>query len=217
MSPEPAVAAEPVADVLGAHAVVSSALRMHGLVWDVVTEVVRLPGGEEVTRDLVRHPSAVAILALDDDDNALVVHQYRHAVGATLWEVPAGLLDVHGEEPLQTAQRELWEETHHHARSWAVLADLCTSPGFCDEALRIYLARDVDRAEGEQHARHGEERDMPVEWVPLDDLRDAVLAGRLHNPSMVVAVLAAVAARAADWTTLRPADAPWSIGPRALR
>ena len=208
---------EPLADVPGPHPVVSSALRMRGRVWDVVTDVVRLPSGEEVTRDVVRHPSAVAVLAVDDADRVLVVHQYRHPVEATLWEVPAGLLDVAGEDPLVAARRELWEETHHEAASWSVLVDFCTSPGMCDEALRIYLARGVRRSDGDQHARHGEERDMPVEWVALDDLRDAVLDGRLHNPSLVVAVLAACAARADGWAGLRPADAPWRIGPRQLR
>ena len=79
------------------------------------------------------------------------------------------------------------------------------------------LARGVRRSDGDQHARHGEERDMPVEWVALDDLRAAVLDGRLHNPSLVVAVLAGCAARADGWAGLRPADAPWRIGPRQLR
>ncbi len=206
-----------VADVEGGLTVVSSTPRMSGRVWDVVTDLVRLPSGEEVVRDVVRHPSAVAVLALDDDERVLAVHQYRHPVQATLWELPAGLLDVHGEDPLAAAHRELWEETHHEADSWAVLVDYCTTPGFCDEALRVYLARGVRPSDGARHERHGEERDMPVDWVPLDVLRDAVLAGRLHNPSLVVGVLAAVAARAAGWTTLRPAQAPWALGPRQLR
>lgn len=208
---------QPPSDLLGAHPVSSTVLDFAGQVWDVVTDTVSLPNGEQVRRDLVRHPSAVAVLALEDDERVLVVHQYRHPVGATLWELPAGLLDIAGEEPQVAARRELWEETHHEGARWSVLADFFTSPGFCDEALRIYLVRDVRRADGEQHERHGEERDMPVEWVPLDLLRDQILAGELHNPVLLVGVLAACASRAAGWTTLRPADAPWPLGPRQLR
>jgi len=166
---------------------------------------------------VVRHPSAVAVLALDHDDRVLVIHQYRHPVAATLWELPAGLLDVAGEDPQEAARRELWEETHHEATQWSVLVDFFSSPGFCDEALRIYLVRDARLAAGQPHPRHGEERDMPVEWVPLALLRDQILTGHLHNPVLVVAVLAACAAQADGWRHLRPAQAPWPLGPRQLR
>ncbi len=206
-----------VADLPGGHPVAASEPVFHGRVWDVVTDAVVLPAGEQVVRDVVLHPSAVAVLALDADDRVLVVHQYRHAARATLWELPAGLLDVSGEDPLAAAGRELWEETHHEAGRWAVLVDFMSSPGFCDEAIRIFLVRDVRPSTGVQHARHGEERDMPVAWVPLDDLCGAVLGGNLHNPTLVVGVLAAAAARAGGWAALRPADAPWVLGPRAMR
>jgi 8-oxo-dGDP phosphatase len=205
-SPDPA-------DVPGGQRVVETERRMHGRVWDVVTDTVELPSGERVVRDVVLHPSAVAVLALDDDDRVLVVHQYRHPVRATLWELPAGLLDVAGEQPWETARRELWEETNHEADDWAVLVDFLSSPGFCDEAVRIYLARGVRAATGDRHARHGEERDMPVAWVPLDTLCAGVLAGRLHNPTMAVGVLAAHAARGDGWSTVRPFDTPWELGP----
>jgi 8-oxo-dGDP phosphatase len=208
---------EPIQDLATSHPVLSTADRFSGRVWDVVTDVVQLDDGEQVVRDVVRHPSAVAVLGLDDNGQVLVVQQYRHPVRARLWELPAGLLDVAGEDPLAAARRELWEETHHEAGQWAVLVDYLSSPGFSDEALRIYLARQVRPATGPQHDRHGEERDMVVAWVGLDELCQAVLAGRLHNPTMTVGVLAAVAARSGDWDSLRPADAPWPLGPRALR
>lgn len=207
----------PVRDLAGGHRVVGSELRFSGRVWDVVTDTVELPAGEQVVRDVVLHPSAVAVLALSDDGRVLVVHQYRHPARATLWELPAGLLDVAGEDPLAAARRELWEETHHEAGEWAVLVDYLSSPGFCDEALRVYLARDVALSAGRPHDRHGEERDMPVEWVDLDRLLDGVLAGDLHNPTLALGVLAATAARARGWSSLRPADAPWPFGPRSLR
>jgi ADP-ribose pyrophosphatase len=185
------------ADVPGGQRVVATEPRMHGRVWDVVTDSVELPSGETVVRDVVLHPSAVAVLALDDDDRVLVVHQYRHPVRATLWELPAGLLDVPGEPPWETVRRELWEETNHEAADWAVLVDFLSSPGFCDEAVRIYLA--------------------PVAWVPLDRLCAGVLAGRLHNPTMAVGVLAAHAARGSGWSSVRPVDAPWELGPHRGR
>ncbi len=207
----------PVTDALRPTTVARSEHRMDGRVWSVVTETVLLPSGESVVRDVVRHPSAVAVLALDEQDNALVINQYRHPVGATLWEIPAGLLDVAGEDPLAAARRELWEEANHEGGTWSVLLDFFTSPGFCDEAIRVYLARGVQVSSGEVHPRHGEERDMPVEWVPLDELRAQVLSGSLHSPVMVTSVLAACVARADHWAQLRPADAAWPLGPRQLR
>jgi 8-oxo-dGDP phosphatase len=206
-----------VADRFGGHPVESSTDVFRGRVWDVVTQTVRLPSGELVVRDIVEHPSAVAVLALDEQERVLVVDQYRHAATATLWELPAGLLDVAGEDPLVAAGRELWEETHHIADEWAVLLDFLSSPGFCDEALRVYLARGVSVAEGAAHDRHGEERDMPVAWVPLDEIVAGVLRGDLHNPTLVAGSLAAVAARSAGWASLRDAHAPWPFGPRQMR
>jgi len=206
-----------IADRFGRHPVESRSEVFRGRVWDVATETVLLPSGERVVRDMVEHPSAVAVLALDDEGRVLVVHQYRHAAAATLWELPAGLLDVAGEDPILAASRELWEETHHVADEWAVLVDFLSSPGFCDEAVRIYLARGVHRAEGVAHDRHGEERDMPVEWVDLDELVAGILRGDLHNPTLVMGALAAMAARAAGWTTLRDPRSGWRFGPRSMR
>ena len=206
-----------IADRFGRHPVEARTEDFRGRVWDVATESVRLPSGELVVRDIVEHPSAVAVLALDDAGRVLVVHQYRHAASATLWELPAGLLDVAGEDPMLAASRELWEETHHVADDWAVLVDFMSSPGFCDEAIRVYLARGVRSAQGAAHDRHGEERDMPVEWVDLDEVVTGILHGDLHNPTLVVGALAAAAARASDWTTLREPHASWSLGPRSLR
>jgi ADP-ribose pyrophosphatase len=126
-----------------------------------------------------------------------------------LWEPPAGLLDEPGEDPLTAARRELFEEAHHHAERWDVLVDAFTSPGMTDEAVRIYLARDVRAADGPRYDATDEERDMPVQWVPLDAAVSAVLGGRLHNPMAVMGLLAAAHARDADFTGLRPANAPW--------
>ncbi|MGZ4593396.1 MAG: NUDIX domain-containing protein [Actinomycetes bacterium] len=182
----------------------------HGLVWDVRRDEVDLGNGEVVTRELVAHPGAVGVVALDTADRVLLVRQYRHPVRSYLWEPPAGLLDVAGEDPLAAVQRELAEEADLIADEWHVLVDFYNSPGSSTEAFRCYLARGVHEVpEHRRHEREGEERDMETVWVPLDEARDLVLAGRLHNPTAVTGILAASAARASGWDTLRPADAPW--------
>ncbi len=205
---------EPLADRLDARPVVSSEVIHHGMVWDVVRETVDLGDAGEVTREFVRHPGAVSVVALDDQDRLAMVQQYRHPVRALEWEVPAGLLDVDGEDPWVAAARELHEEADLRADEWHVLADYFSSPGGMDEALRVYVARGLSHVpEHERHEREGEELGMPVRWVPLDEAQEAVLAGRIHNPSAVIGVLAAHAARERGWGTLRPHDAPWPEHP----
>jgi ADP-ribose pyrophosphatase len=189
--------------------VLASRITFPGRVWDVRTDDVELPHGEVVTRDLVVHPGAVGIIALDEDDRVLVVQQYRHPVGMLLWEPPAGLLDVADEPPLLTAQRELVEEAGLEADTWHVLADWFNSPGGNTEAFRCFLARGIRQAPGGRPDGHGEEYDLPMRWVPFEEALAAALEGRLMNPTLVAGVLAAAAHRAAGWTQLRPGDAPW--------
>lgn len=187
----------------------------HGRVFDLVSEQVRLhpSDAEPVVREFLDHPGAVAIVALRDGEageEVLLLDQYRHPVRAVLWEIPAGLLDVDGEGYLDAARRELAEEADVTAGRWDVLVDYFTTPGGSSESLRIYLARDLHPVpEAERYQRGEEERDMTVCWVPLEEAVAAIHAGRLHNPSAVVGVLAAASARAAGWTPLRPVDAPW--------
>jgi 8-oxo-dGTP pyrophosphatase MutT (NUDIX family) len=204
----------PLQDLFAPRAVTARETVYSGLVWDVVRDTVDLGDAGVVRREYVRHTGAVGVLALDDQDRVVFVRQYRHPVGMELWELPAGLLDVDGEPPLVAAQRELAEEADLRAERWDVLIDWFNSPGGMNEALRLYLARDVSPVpEHERHVREAEEHGMPVRWVRLDQARDDVLAGRVHNPSAVVGVLAAHAARELGWSTLRPADAPWPEHP----
>jgi len=203
-------------DEFATYPVTASEIKHHGLVWDVVRDAVDLGEGGQVEREYLRHPGAVGVLALDEQDRALMILQYRHPVRMRLWELPAGLLDEPTETPLQTARRELVEEVDLYAAEWHVLLDWFNSPGGMDEAIRVYLARDLTPVpDGQRHARHAEELDILTRWVPLDEARDAVLAGGLHNPTAVVGILAACAARDRGWTTLRPADAPWPEHPSA--
>ncbi|MBU6533365.1 NUDIX domain-containing protein [Streptomyces sp. NPDC057245] len=180
----------------------------------VRTDDVVMPDGSVVTRDYQVHPGSVAVLALDDEGRVLVIRQYRHPVREKLWEIPAGLLDVPGENPLHAAQRELYEEAHVKAEDWRVLTDVYTTPGGCDEAVRIFLARNLSEAEEERFEVEDEEADMELERVPVADLVRGVLAGELHNNCLVVGVLSLVAAERGDGVeSLRPAGAPWPARP----
>jgi 8-oxo-dGTP pyrophosphatase MutT (NUDIX family) len=205
---------QPLADQPGARPVLAREVRYRGAKWDVVTDTVELDPDTRVRRDVVVHPGAVGVLALDDD-RVLLLQQYRHPVEASLWELPAGLLDVVGEDPLDCARRELYEEAHLRADRWDVLVDVFSSPGMCNEAYRVYLARDLTAVpEADRHEQQDEERDMVVRWCPLGDAVAAVAAGDLHNAMAVVGLLAAQRARADGWRWLRPASAPWPERPR---
>ncbi|MFE2064594.1 NUDIX domain-containing protein [Streptomyces sp. NPDC059467] len=180
----------------------------------VRTDEVVMPDGTVVRRDYQVHPGSVAILALDEEDRVLLIRQYRHPVRQKLWEIPAGLLDVPGENPLHAAQRELYEEAHVKAEDWRVLTDLYTTPGGCDEAVRIFLARNLSEAEGERFETEHEEIDLEYARVPVDELVRLVLAGDVHNNCLVTGALSLVAARTGDGLdALRPADAPWPARP----
>ncbi|MET8582172.1 NUDIX hydrolase [Streptomyces collinus] len=182
----------------------------------VRTDDVVMPDGSVARRDYQVHPGSVAVLALDEEDRVLLINQYRHPVRHKLWEIPAGLLDVPGENPLHAAQRELYEEAHVKAEDWRVLTDVYTTPGGCDEAVRIFLARDLSEAEGARFEAEHEETDMQHARVPVDELVRRVLAGDVHNNCLVVGVLSLVAARGGDGEdALRPADAPWPARPFA--
>lgn len=180
-----------------------------GAVWNIRRERFAYGAGE-LRRDFMDHTGAVAIVAMDENDRILVLRQYRHAVRLREWELPAGLLDVDGESALLCAQRELAEEADLEAAEWHVLVDYCTSPGGSNEVVRVFVARGLSAATT-RHERTGEEADMEVRWVSLDDARDAVLRGNVSNSIFIVAVLNAVVKRDLGWAHLREADASWPL------
>ncbi len=204
------LSAAELADIPLSWPVTGSTVLSRGRIVDFVEDEIRTPDGSLIKREYLRHPGAVAVIALDDHERVALVRQYRHAVRHRLVEPPAGLLDLVGEDYLVGVQRELAEEADLAAGRWDVLVDLFSTPGIFGESLRIYLARDLHGTDAPHgFVREGEEADMDVVWAPLSDLVDAVLGGRLHSPSLVSGVLAAEAARVRGWSTLRPADAPW--------
>jgi 8-oxo-dGDP phosphatase len=205
-----AVRGPEVRDVPEGWKVDSSAEHFRGRVITAVTDAVVMPDGEVVNRDYVIHPGSVAVVALDDQDRVLLIRQYRHPVRRLLWELPAGLRDV-DDEPLHVgAARELSEEAGYRAATWHTLVDAFTSPGMTDERTRIFLARDVSLIpEAElDFVRRDEEADMPVVWIPLSDAVRRAMEGMIHNSQAVAGILAAYAASADGFASLRPADAP---------
>ena len=173
------------------------------------TDGVRMPDGDVAARDVVEHPGAVAIVALDEAGQVLLIRQYRHPVGRLLWEIPAGLRDVPGEPLHVTAARELREETGYAATSWHVLIDCFTSPGILTERLRVFLARGlakVPEADRGLTLRH-EEAYLQTAWVPLETAVAAFLGGELHNGVAAVGILAAYAASQSGFAKLREAGA----------
>lgn len=177
------------------------------------TDEVRMPGGVTAVREVVEHYGAVAVAAVDDQGQLALVYQYRHSLGRRLWELPAGLLDEPGEAPASAAARELREETGLVAREWRVLLDVASSPGFCDEAVRVYLARGLEHV-GRPAADH-EEADLSVHWVALGQAVDQVLAGEIVNATAAAGVLAAHAV-IVDGKPTRPLTAPWPDRPSAF-
>lgn len=207
----PAVPGTPaVADLPERWPVVSSTQRYHGIIVNLRTDLVRVPEGTTTEREVVEHPGAVGVVALDESGRVLMIRQYRHPVGRLLWELPAGLRDMPGEPPLHTARRELLEETGYRARQWHVLADYFSSPGIITERLRVFLARDLELVpEAERDfVPQNEEAHLLLDWVPLDAAVALVLAGELHNGVAVVGILAAAAARERGFGVLRDANAP---------
>jgi 8-oxo-dGDP phosphatase len=185
---------------------VSSETLHTGKIFALRNDRVRMPGGKIVTREVVEHFGAVAVVAIDAHDRIPLVYQYRHPFGRRLWELPAGLLDVNGEAPHLTAARELREEAGLEAQTWQVLVDLDSTPGFSDESVRVYLAMDltqVDRPEA-----HDEEADMTLQWYPIDDAVRRVFSGEIVNSLAVGGILAAYTVRK-GFGEPRPVDAPW--------
>ncbi|MDR6867359.1 ADP-ribose pyrophosphatase [Microbacterium resistens] len=169
--------------------VVSSENVYRGYVWGVREDRIRYGDGE-IVRQYVEHTGAVAVVAIDEDDRVLLIQQYRHPIRQRDWELPAGLLDVAGEDPLDAARRELAEEADLIAATWEPLVSTYTTPGGNSEIIHLFLATDLGPAP-QTFSREDEEADIRVAWVPLSEAADAVLDGRMRNAILAVGVLSA--------------------------
>lgn len=173
-------------------------------------DTVAMPGGGTAEREVVEHLGAVAIVALDEDGAVTLIHQYRHPLGRRIWELPAGLIDHAGEDPLEAAKRELAEEAGLAAENWSVLVDVAASPGFTDEVVRVFIATDLSAVDRE--VLSDEEADLVVRRFPLGDAVRMTLAGEVVNAAAVGGLLATGAVRLGVGKS-RPADAPWPDRP----
>lgn len=155
----------------------------HGRIFDLETQTVELPNGKTALRDVIHHPGATAVLAINEDDEVLLVDQWRTALGEVLREIPAGKLEP-SEDPLVCAQRELEEETGVSAKSYKHLTTIATSAGFCDEHLHIYLAQGLS-----QGATHRDEDEfMNVLWVPFEEALAAAKDGSISDSKTIIAL-----------------------------
>jgi ADP-ribose pyrophosphatase len=151
-----------------------------------------LPGGRRVTLEIVHHPGAAAIVAIDGDGAVALIRQYRHAAGGFIWEIPAGTLGD-GESPADCARRELKEETGLVAAQWTALGSVLTSPGFCDERIHLFLARELR----ETTASLEDDEVLTVSRVPLPRALAMVVSGEIDDAKSIAALYRAQAALAA--------------------
>ena len=198
------------------HPVRSRRERFRGPVFSVVTDEVRMPGGAYAPRDYIVHVGAVGVVAIDDQERVVLVQQYRHPVGDRLWELPAGLMDVEGEDLAAAAARELAEEADLRAEQWQLLLDVHTTPGASTEVIRLFLAQGLRSLPDDQrHVRENEEADMRTRMVPLDEAVDMALRGEITNAACLIGLLAAARLRDAGWPPTRPLDSPLPRPPLA--
>lgn len=189
----------------------SSVEQFRGHVITVRTDEVRLPSGSVVQRDVVAHPGAVGVVALDDRGRVALLEQWRQPVAQRLWELPAGLLDVPGERAQTAAARELAEEAGLAADQWHTLVDTLSSPGMTDEATRVFLARGLRPVQ--RPPAEAEEVDLVLRWMPLDEAAEQVVTGTIRNAMACVGILAAARSVDGGHAPLRSADAPWPDRP----
>lgn len=173
--------------------VIESEVVFEGRVWQVISETFEY-ADQKLVRDYIKHPGAVAILALNEANEVLMIRQYRHPVRKFLWEIPAGLLDVDGESHLDAAKRELLEETSYQAEHWRLLQTFHASPGGNSEQIDIYLATKLSRVQTD-YEREGEEKDMEVSWVSFEEALQAVQNSEIQSPIAVIGILALASQR----------------------
>ena len=157
-----------------------------GRIVEARVDTLLAPDGRQITREVIHHPGAVAIIPIDSDDNVLLVRQYRYPVGLELLEIPAGVIEA-GEAPDQTAQRELQEEIGYASRNLRALGGIYSSPGFCDEMLYIYLARDLV----ESRLPGDEDEDITLERVPMSGVDRLIRLGEIQDAKSVAGLLMA--------------------------
>jgi ADP-ribose pyrophosphatase len=171
----------------------NSKIAFRGKIWDVVSKTFAFQG-EKLTREYIQHPGAVAVLAINEQDEVLLIKQYRAPVNEYLYEIPAGLRDAEDENDIQCAKRELAEEADYQADTWTHLHSFYTTPGSSSELIEIFLAQDLSPT-GYSFDRTSEEKGMVPIWVPFAEVLSSVMQSKTKSPTLVVAVLSLAARR----------------------
>lgn len=161
--------------------VLETAMVHRGRVFDFTRETVTLANGVTVDLEVIRHPGAAAIVPLTADEEVIILKQYRHAVGGPLWEIPAGTMDSADTSPLDCAKRELIEETGFSAATWDTLGELTPVPGYSDERIHLFLARDLEAATQNLDA----DEIVAVHPLPLAQVRRMVLEGEITDAKTI--------------------------------
>ncbi len=154
-----------------------------GRIVDLGLETAILPDGRELQLEIIRHPGAAVIAAVDDQQRVCMIRQFRYAAGGWIWELPAGVRDD-GEAPDLTAERELKEEVGISAQIWISLGSMLSTPGFCDERLHLYLAQNLSLGE---HAREADEF-IEMHWVSMGRAIEMALSGEIDDAKTIVAL-----------------------------
>lgn len=162
----------------------SSSYLYRGKIVNVRQDRVRLPDGRIASREVVEHPGAVGVLAVDELRNVILVRQHRQPVRSIMLEIPAGKLDP-GEEPLQCARRELEEETGLQGSKWSLLGSFYLSPGFCDEIIHLFLTEDLAASEP---VTTDEDETVESLTIPLEEARRMVQAGEIRDAKTIIAL-----------------------------
>ncbi|APT84699.1 ADP-ribose pyrophosphatase [Corynebacterium aquilae DSM 44791] len=196
--------------------VVDSEVLVDAAIIAVRRDTVKMPQGRQAFREVVEHFGAVAVVAVNDQGQVALINQYRRPVDAHLWELPAGLMDVPGEDPVRCAQRELAEEAGLVAARWDLVTDIYTTPGIMDEAVRIFLASELGEipAEAREEAVD-EEADVRVQWVDFDEAVGWVCSGKVRNAIAATGLMVAHRMWSAQ-APLRSVDEPFTSRPTAL-
>ena len=158
-----------------------------GVILHIFKDTVQLPNGNPATREVIRHVGAVGVIPMTDDGKVIIERQFRYPLNRVITEIPAGKLDSFTEDRLSAAKRELEEETGYTAKEWVDLGDYYPTPAYCDERITLYLARSLEL--GQRHL--DEDEFLNFEAVPLSELVEAVMGGRITDGKTQVAVLKA--------------------------
>ena len=157
---------------------------LNGRVFDFTVENVTLPNGVNIDLEIIRHPGASAVVPLTSENEVVMLKQYRHAVGGLVWEIPAGTFDADDDSPLMCAKRELTEETGYDAGIWETIGTVTPLPGYSDERIHLFLARNLTPA----NRSPDPDEIIEVHTIPLEKVVTMIVEGEIEDAKTIVAI-----------------------------